>query len=151
MQEESQEEQEALDTTPVKWMEIPEQLLDMRTKYAMMALNLPEILPVSNVAQIKEALLREYSEADWAMVELKMRSSQEPQAQSPPKKKPKQLEHPPKPPGVEWGEGAAMRPSVPSRTVPKDDRGYPIVSRKGNEVDPGEVAPNPDDDGIEQF
>lgn len=128
----------------VTWAELPEDVLPNHVKYAFADTGLPPQVSAAQVLQIRDAIVAEYTDSDWARLEAKI-TKQQPTPRSPPAPRPPPIGV------VEWGEGSIMRPSVPSRTVPKDEKGYPIVKRSANEVDPGEVAASADDDGVEQF
>ena len=142
------------------WMELPEEELPAHVKYAMIDQNLPEFLLPAQVVQIRDAILSGYTEADWARLQQKAQGESAPTTPEPPVDLAVASTHwgPPVPTrrarqqGVEWSEGTVARPSVPSRTVPKDSSGYPIVQRTARDVDPGEIAASVGDDGgVEQF
>lgn len=134
-EETSSPEQEQVD-----WTQLPESVLPKHIALAMRDHNLPNVLPASKVVEIRDAIAEQYEQADWDTLAAKYG-----QAVSPRVKKPAAGV-------VEWGEGTAMRPSIPSRTVQKDSMGYPIVPQQSSgQVDPGEVAPRTDDDGVPEF
>jgi hypothetical protein len=148
----------------LQWVEMPDQVLPAHVKYAMaLDLDLPELLTLAQVTQIRDRIVEDYTEIQWDSLATRVKANQDAvsggvageylEDPSPPLI-PMPVATAPIAPtrqGLEWGEGTVMRPSVPSRTVPRDDAGYPIVQRAANTVDPGEVAASADDDGVAQF
>jgi hypothetical protein len=161
----------------LQWVEMPDQVLPAHVKYAMaLDLDLPELLTLAQVTQIRDRIVEDYTEIQWDSLATRVKANQDAASggvvddylgastnergllhgledPSPPLI-PMPVATAPVAPtrqGLEWGEGTVMRPSVPSRTVPRDDAGYPIVQRAANTVDPGEVAASADDDGVAQF
>lgn len=150
--------QQALDAIQenVSWEMLPEEVLPDIVKYAFKDHGLPGRLPAAQVLQIRDAFLSEYTDDDWKRIISKY--SEDPEQEAP------LLEEVPvparsvddpqrtvaQPSRVDWGEGIVTRPSVPSRTVPKDAMGYPIVQRSAREVDPGELV-SVDEDGVEDL
>lgn len=126
------------ESTLIAWASLPDATCPARVKLAMRDHQLPAQLPSDKLAQIVATILKEYTEADWAALETKYAS---PRPAAP---------QPPNVGTVEWGEGSIMRPSVPSRTVPKNDAGWPLVSDPQRE-DPGEVSIPSDEDGVPEF
>lgn len=142
----------------VDWGSLPEEVLPNIVKYAFKDQGLPDRMPAEKVFQIRDAFLAEYTEDDWNSIIRKYSAPEGGSTEVLPEEAHAEEEQAPPPVApvrprkaqVEWGEGAVMSPSVPSRTVPKDNMGYPVVQRNANEVDPGELAAG-DEDGVEDF
>lgn len=121
----------------VRWREVPEQLLPEHVKAAMGAMRmgdqgLPEVLTVSQLVQIRDSILDEYTPQDWKQLGY----AEEEQVRA-----------------VKWESGVTSNPKfVPQRRVRQvDERGNPVVRPNPNDVDPGEIAATDDEDGVDQF
>ena len=122
----------------LRWDGLSVDKLPLLVKLAMREQNLPEVLAVSRVVQIRDAFLREYGPADWARLQAKY---------------PDAIPSVPQPKigTVQFSDGAVVRPSVPSRTVPKNDAGYPIVPGREHDLGEQQPASDMDDDGVPQY
>lgn len=128
------------DDDVLNWKENPS--IPNRVKIAMMDYGLPDVLPRAKVEQIVPAILEGYSDEDWKALG---------------KKYGVVLDRPPvvraSTGGVSWGEGVVMSPSEsrPSRTVPSDSKGNPVVPQRAGAVDPGAISVPVDDDDVASF
>jgi len=129
----------------ILWQELPEEELPHQVKLAMANYGLPSMLPEGKIVQIRDTILTEYTEADWATL------AQKTDARAPMVAKRSAPAKPQAQGAIEWTESTVMAPSVPSRTVPRDSMGYPIVKQTAP-ADPGEVQVSAeDDDGVATF
>lgn len=135
----------------VNWSNLPSEILPDHVKFALRDQGLPDRMPAAQVLQIRDAFLAEYTTEDWQRIISKYSvvpsSASEKEAQEE-AEVPKigSAAHKAR---VAWGEGSVMSPSVPTRTVPKDNLGYPIVTPRTADVDVGEIAS--DDDAVESL
>ena len=150
--EESPEPQEAgaagMEDAEVNWLRMPEAVLPHDVKIAMLDNGLPDILPFRYVLEVRDSIITEYTQEQWHELARKYapQTDPTPAAVPPPAPAPRET------PGVSRYQGSVVRPSVPSRTVPKDDHGYPVVAQhRSQPVDPGEVSLLDDGDGVGNF
>jgi hypothetical protein len=126
----AQTQEEAVDP-PVAWKTLPDETLPPHIKGFMEASQIPPLIKMSELKRILNKI-----------------SGAAPQP-------PEQVQHPAPTPGVNqvrWNDGPVILKSVPRRTVPTDEKGYPIVP--GSEGrDPGEVVGpgDGDEEGIPQM
>lgn len=120
----------------VDWKKLPDDLLPERVKAAMSALqvggeSLPATLLVSQVIQLRDSILAEYTDDDWAQLGVGQGSSAH----------------------IQWQSSYIAPPKQGSQqAVHVDDAGNPIVPFRSDDVDPGEIsAVDDDDDDTEQF
>lgn len=155
-EEETPEEETSPMDEEVNWGLLPEAVLPNSMKYAFKDAGLPDKLPAHQVLQIRDAFFNEYTEADWQRIVDKYSAPEEPEQPAPPKQRPDKA----KPAGkakrqnvqVDWSEGSVMRPAIPSKTVPKDSLGYPVLQKSARGPDPTEAITSADDeDGVEDF
>lgn len=130
---------EASGDEEVEWEKLPDTLLPEHVKKAMSEIKvgdqgMPSTLQLSQVVQIRDSILDEYTASDWE------RLGFVPEA------------HVQRPGAIQWAEGGTQQPrTVPQRRVSNvDEKGNPIVRRNPRDVDPGEIAAA-DDDDTEQF
>ena len=124
----------------INWGVLPNDMLTVMMKAAFRMLGTPAQLTFEDTQQLATNVAETFSAEDWAKVRESV--SSRPPAQ--PQQRP--------PIGqVQWADGNPMvSGSVPSRTVPTNDAGYPIVA---GEIDPGEVVAggDTDEDGVGQL
>ena len=133
----------------VKWEEIPDLILPERVKVAMRAFvmgdgRLPSELDMQQVIQIRDAILSEYTDDDWAQLGVASVGAEEYP----------EVVH--QVGVVSWEDGSPRQPGQRfQRTVSRvDDRGNPIVKQNIPPVverDPGEIVADDDDDETSQF
>lgn len=123
----------------VLWGSLPEELLPEHVKTAMRSMlisghQLPDLLQLGQVVQIRDAILDEYTADDWG----KLGFTADPGVP---------LNR------VQWSEGVTTQPNArPQRGVSHvDEKGNPIVRPNPNDVDPGEIAATGDEDGVDEF
>lgn len=99
----------------VAWAGLPDEILANDIKHAMADQRLPPYLSLDKVYAIRDAILTEYTDEDWAALEAKVAGQLPPQ------------EALNMQPAVTWQEGSPRMPDVRSRTVAPDAGGNPIV------------------------
>lgn len=127
----------------IEWMSLPDNVISPMMKAAMIRLGLPSKMTEASISEATTQIAEKFTEEDWRAT---LGSPQQPRARVP------ITGLQPPQPRVQFSDGSPIIPgSVPSRTVPKDDMGYPIVQGAG--VDPGEVVggSDMDEDGVGQF
>lgn len=124
----------------INWGSLPNDVLTVTMKAAFKMLGAATQLKYEDIQQLANNVAESFGPEEWAKVQAQITSA--PQAKS----------HARPPIGqVQWADGSPMvAGTVPSRTVPKDDAGYPIIT---GEIDPGEVVAggDTDEDGVGQL
>jgi hypothetical protein len=115
----------------VEWQSVSDEELSPVMKLALHKLGVPAQLPVGVLRQICSQIVDQFTPEDWQSVSPEVAPPVEaiprPPAPAPPPAVPRApLQQ------VTWATGQPiMAASRPPRTVPKDDKGYPIVPRTG--------------------
>lgn len=129
----------------IEWMKLPDNIISPMMKAAMVKLGLPAEMTEQSIIEATTQIAEGFTEDDW-----KATLGVPPVQKAAPPAVPG-LQRPPQP-QVRFSDGTPIvGGGVPSRTVPKDDMGYPVVRNAG--VDPGEVVggSDTDEDGVGQF
>jgi hypothetical protein len=141
----------------IDWRLIPNNELPLLVKTALKELAVPDMLTPTMLNTMVQQLTERFGDEDWAHVreimEAESKAPAQPPVEAPAPDPPPVIKAPPPaaPPvgQVQWADGSPIAPSAsaPMRTVPKDDKGYPIV---GGLVDPGAVVggTGTDEDGV---
>jgi len=124
---------------PVDWGKLADNALPPHVKQAMRAVNVPPVLPLSQVYATMNRIMDEFTEDDWAKVLGTVSDYTSP---------------PPQPVGqVQWGDAHPSPPIVGGPKIQADEQGNPIPTSRGNDVDPGEIVGDgeTDEDGVASF
>lgn len=113
----------------IEWRTLPEESLSTTMKQVLERADIPNELPASELVELIDAITRQ---------ENAQRAAQAAQASQPPQQQ------------STVGRVQQLR-TPPRRTVPMDEKGYPIVAQQVQDRDPGEVATmGADEDGVPQ-
>lgn len=133
----------------LEWRKLPEAVLTQRFKYAFDAAGVPDLLTLDQVLEIRRTIDEQLTDETWAALDSAIEEIEEHGQEEP--------ESAPEPdtgaliggntPSVSWSEGSVVTPAVRSRTVPKDEYGYPIVSQQQR----SEPGLDMGDDGVEEL
>jgi hypothetical protein len=126
----------------INWGALPNEMLTVTMKAAFRMLNTPSQLTFEDIQQLANSVAETFGPEEWAKVQ---------EVTSGRAAAPQQPQQRPTVGQVQWADGNPMvSGSVPSRTVPTNDAGYPIVA---GEIDPGEVVAggDTDEDGVGQL
>lgn len=125
----------------INWGALPNSMLTVTMKTAFKLLNASAQMTYDDITQFSNNIAETFGPEDWAKV----------QEQISPKPRAQKQQARPAIGQVAWADGTPMvAGGVPSRTVPMNDAGYPIVA---GDVDPGEVVAggDTDEDGVGQL
>jgi len=138
-------------TPTVRWIDLPDETLPERFKRALLSLGVSTVLEPVALSRLVIDISNQFTEADWENV---LGATQDVEVEPAVEVTP--VAPPPAPSGPARGEvqwvNAVVHQSKPARTVPKDEYGYPIVSKAG--LDPSAVLGNSrhaDEDGVSQL
>lgn len=109
----------------ILWSELPEEILSARMKAAFTALGVDSELTPLRIQGLVSTVESSFTQQDWDEVF----GIKRPTPSAAPQPAP-----PPAPPVgvIQWADGAPILSGAsPSRTVPKDEMGYPLVSGSG--------------------
>ena len=124
----------------INWGALPNETLTVTMKAAFKMLGAQPQLTFEDIQQLANNVAENFGPEEWGKVQEQIAI-----------KPPAQQQARPPIAQVAWADGAPMvSGSVPSRTMPANEKGYPIVD---GEVDPGEVVSggDTDEDGVGQL
>lgn len=137
----SGEEEAASEGDLINWNMLPETVLTVTMKTAFKLLSAESQMTFEDIQQLSNQVAENFGPNEWAQVQAQLAPKPRAQPQARPAIG-----------SVAWADGSPMvAGTVPSRTVPMNDAGYPIT---GNDVDPGEVVASggdTDEDGVGQL
>jgi hypothetical protein len=140
-----------IDAGTIPWAQLPDNVLSPAMKAAFTRLGVAEQLSPAAIRSVEQEVREKFGREQWEEVLGPLASEMMPQISTP---------APPTPPAapqpalgqVQWADGTPIVAApTRSRTVPKDDFGYPVLD--DGTVDPGEVSggPDADEDGVGQL